>query len=304
MASDFDIEAFTELYLEWLHTEDEERPGSPVEQQLLQQYRQAWELGGRYPRHDVLFFIGSTATSDAAPIVWQALHFDDELLVAGALHAAFLLLRKYPALAETDVVTALKKVVEEGPPRIRSLALGILDRPRLEGLDPWLRDLAERTEDDDVRMTAYRILLRTGYEPAKQALFADIRENPDHFGWAMDLFGYRSVLNLTGAEEQELREMLQRYVDNTRTMIVEGKRRPPVSVVGALARDGLAIGDPATEAISQYARTAEETKDRRQAVEAIAAIGTPRARELLAELASLTEPADVAERAGELLERD
>jgi hypothetical protein len=82
-------------------------------------------------------------------------------------------------------------------------------------------------------------------------------------------------------------------------MILEGKRAP-VSIVGALARDGLAINDAAAEAIAQYARTAESKRDRREAVEALAAIGTPRASELLGELAFADAP-DVAERAREVL---
>jgi hypothetical protein len=300
-ADDFNIEAFTELYQEWLHSDEDERRGSDLEERLREQYRQAWEVGGRYPHLDVLHFIMQTRLAEGADLAWEALKEDDELIVAAGLSAALMLLRDHPELAEAAVITQLKGLAENGPPRLRFLALQVLDRPRINGLEPWLRDLAGRTDDDAVRMGAFRALLRSGYEPAKQAFLDDMREHANHYARAIDLFGQRAALNLTAAEEREVREMLQRYVDKTRQMVLDGTPSPPVSVVGALARDGLAIDDAAAEAIAHYARTAESASDRRQAVEALAAIGTPRASELLGELA-FAELADVAERAREVLE--
>jgi hypothetical protein len=301
MATDFDIETFTELYEGWLHTDDEDRPGSAAEDQLRHQYRQAWQVGGRHPRLDILHFIMGTRLAEGADLVWEALNDDeDELMVAAALGAALMLLRPHPELAEPTIVERLKALVETGPDRVRFLALTVLDRPRLDSLDPLLRELAEHSDDDSVRHYAYRMLLRSGYDPAKRAIFADIRQRPDRFAPAIDLYSYRAVLDLSDAEVHELREMLRRYVEKTRQLILDGDSAPPVSVVGALARDGLAINDPAAEAIAQYARTAERARERREAVEALAAIGTPRASELLGELA-FAEPADVAERAREVL---
>jgi hypothetical protein len=299
-ADEFDIEAFTELYEKWLHTDDEDRPGSAVEEQLRQQYRKAWAVGGRYPHNDVLHFLGRTDLVEGADLVWEALNQEDTLLLAAALSAALMLLHDHPELASPPVVERLKYLVEEGPERQRWLALHVLGQPRIDALHPWLRDLAERTDRGHIRMEAYRILLPSGQEAAKLAYFDDIRSNPGHFGRAMDLYSYRAVLDLSDAEVHELREMLQRYVEKTRQLILDGNSGAPVSVVGALARDGLDIDDAAAEAIAQYARTAESKRDRREAVETLAAIGTPRASELLGELA-FAEPPDVATRAREVL---
>jgi hypothetical protein len=202
-ADDFDIEAFTELYEKWLHIDDEDRPGSAIEGQLRQQYRQAWAVGGRHPHLDILHFIMGTRLAEGADLVWEALNNDeDELMLSAALGAALMLLRPHPELAEPPVIERLKALVESGPDRVRFLALTALDRPRLDSLDPWLRELAEHSDDDSVRHYAYRILLRSGYDPAKRAIFADIRQHPDRFAPAIDLYSYRAALNLSDAPER------------------------------------------------------------------------------------------------------
>jgi len=100
--------------------------------------------------------------------------------------------------------------------------------------------------------------------------------------------------------------MLRRYVDRVCEMMQGPERRsnPPLSVVGALAKDGLELEAAAVDAIADFARTADDTKRGLEAAEALGAIGTARARALLEALASSDAPADVVERARELLRRN
>src|SRR3990172_172474 len=209
------VQRFDGAFHAWVSRRLEDRLVASLEKVLLRDYRDVWERGDERRKADVLHFLGDVRPPEGEDIVWGSLRSEDRwTVVPFGLAAANAYVLHNRARPDAQAVSALVGIVnEDRDAMLRFLALHVLALAKVEGLDSWIRDLAENDRASEVRYEANRILMRKGSVAGKDALFADIRENPGHFGVADELWRHRQLFKLTEEEGRELRQVIARYVE-------------------------------------------------------------------------------------------
>jgi hypothetical protein len=189
----------------------------------------------------------------------------------------------------------------------RFMALHVLNLATVGGLDSWLRELAEGDQSAAIRREANIALMRKGSRAAKNALLADLRQHPNNFGVADELWQHRRALKVTAAEERELREAVLRYVEWLRGRLHdpdenESTRDMAIAMLGTFVRDGCPHQEEDADAVGKFAASATEVSYRIRAIETLAAFGTPRARTWLQDLASSRNAKRVVDHARKMLQ--
>ncbi len=280
-----------------------------LERALLRECHQAWQTGDRQAKLHALAVLSRGRPRGGEEIVWEALESSDVSLSGNGLAPAIQYVSENGLRPDARGVAALRQVVlQHSDDHIRMAALDLIGQLGLDELDPWVRQLTKRAPHEGVRRQANIILMRKGYPDGKRALFAYLREHPDHVGVADDLWLARDVFHLTRAEERLLRAAIQRWVVSLHARLrdrnnYEASRRFSVAMLGRFAREGFAFEEAAVDDAAQLARAAEEPETRLQVVLALEAFATPRARDVLRELAADGQPREVAREARRALRR-
>lgn len=300
---------FDDAYSAWRDSRIRGKRKASALEYLLREYRKVWANGNEDGRITVLMFLGHARPPGSDDIVWASLRSENARVVSHGLATALRYVFRGHARPDAAAVSTLVRLVKDNPfEGGRFMALYILGLAKVEGLDSWLQELAEKDPSAEIRREANIILMRKGSLRAMAALMADLAEHPDHFGVADRVWRHRHALELTEREDRELRQTISRFVDSLRRRLHDRRenvngRSMAVSMLGNYARDGFSFEEEDVDAVGRIASSARRTEDRIHAVETLAAFDTPLARRWLQDIASGKRPKKVVEHARGVLGR-
>jgi hypothetical protein len=185
-------------------------------------------------------------------------------------------------------------------------ALEVLELAGVAVRDSWLCGVAKGDPSERVRLRANIILMRQGSRSATEAVLADLRENPGHFGVADDLWEARDKVELSPDEEQELRAVISRYVESLqghlRDRSEERRTRDMAATMLMKFRPhGFAVEAEDVEALYELATSEGRSEQRLAYIDALAAFDLPVARQRIEEIARTDAAPEVREHARHLL---
>lgn len=257
--------SFSSLYESWFDAE--QRRDEAVEKELAERYRTAWETGTSYDRETVLHFIRRRPESGGYDLVVEGLRSTD------------------PGVASTAAAVT-------GVLMYHGADLG-------PGLRDALEEFSDRFPDKDVLAWGpLRRLLERGDPGAKTGLLRYLQRHPEGIAVAMDLWNGRAAL--TEDELRAVEQVIKAHLDGLHARLRdpdENVRDEAIRSLGSFVRDGFAHQEEDADAVAGFATSASEISARLHAVDTLAALGTPRARRWLEELASSGQPREVAEHA-------
>lgn len=298
---------FARTYSQWRQQISRGVHGSELEESLSQDFRRAWNDGDVETKVDVLHYLAAAVPRDGVDIVWSGIEADDERIAGVALHAATRYVRSLGMRLDAKRIALLQRIVHsEWSEPTRMTALDVLEFAGTERLDPWLRTVAEEDASDRVRLHANIMLMRRGSRKATEAVLADIREHPAHFGVADDLWNARDKVALSDDEDRELRAVISRYVDWLQGRLRDRNeerdtRDMAASMLAKFGRGGFLVEAEDVEALYDLTVSRSRPADRIACIDALAALDMPVARGRIEHIARTDEAAEVREHARRVL---
>src|SRR3972149_11428206 len=240
---------FDNTYMAWRHRRSQHKRSADLLGMLLRDYRRVWETGDDHTRQVILSFLSDIRAPGGEDIVWASLHSNRRRLVGPGLGAALVYVLGSHVQPDARAVLDLMRIATSTPLySTRVVALHILARGNVEGLESWLHELADGDPSPSIRREANIALMRKGDAAAKAALFHDLRAHPEYAGVAHDLWEHRHAAGLTEDEEQDLRDVILGAMESIRRWLRSPDRGSVwFEMLGLYARDGFPFGGEGIE---------------------------------------------------------
>jgi len=249
--------------------------------------RALWQLDDSGYRSAILLYAGSYHALECWSLAWDALEFDDEILVMHGI-IALLGLTRLRKPGPDEISTLLRLIRAPGSETTRLLAIHILREMTFEPLEQLLVELSN---DPDVsfRFEINLHRLHVGHD-VSAPLFRDVDSVRYTWQSLQDLWFVRDKLELTSVQEERLWKTIKQLAAGTRRRCLTESRYPPGLRLASYLEHGLPMKKGDMERVAQAAFTPDDLYTRKTVIRALARFNNDESRGWLQRIADSDVP--------------